>query len=155
MPRVVATVFVLLLAVDSLGSVPLDAFPGEVDGKSRHVIELPKVVDESRFRVELMPGKSELVDCNGQSFSASLRKDILPGWGYPFYVLLDLTPAVNSQKVCAPGSETRRFIRVRGDGLMLPYRSHLPLVVYLPQGVQLKYRVWRADKNFSKASSAN
>ncbi|AWF79400.1 ecotin [Microbulbifer sp. A4B17] len=153
MSKVLATVFLLLMVVDTHGSEALDAFPGEVDGKLRHVINLPKVVDESRFRVELIPGKSQIAACNLQSFSAPLRKEILPGWGYPFYVLSDLTPTTDTQKVCAQASETRRFITVRGDGLMLPYNSRLPLVIYLPQGVQLKYRVWRADKNFSEAKS--
>ncbi|WP_444918686.1 ecotin family protein [Microbulbifer sp. JMSA003] len=153
MSKLVATAFILLLALDCHSSEPLDAFPEEVDGKLRHVIKLPKVVDESRFRVELIPGKSQVAECNLQSFSAPLRKDILPGWGYPFYVLSDLTPTTDTQKVCAQGSESRRFITVRGDGLMLPYSSKLPMVIYLPQGVQLKYRVWRADKNFSEAKS--
>ncbi|MCO1333027.1 ecotin [Microbulbifer sp. OS29] len=153
MEKVLTAVFVLFLVTSSYAAEPLDAFPLDVNGKSRHVIVLPKVVDESRFRVELIPGRSEIADCNLRSFSAPLQREVLPGWGYPYYVLSDLSSTMDTRKVCAPGTETRRFITVRGDGLLLPYNSNLPLVVYLPKGVQLKYRVWRADKNFSDAKS--
>jgi len=142
---------VFFSAISVQAAEPLDAFPSDLEGKQRHIIQLPKVVDESRFMVELVPGKSEVADCNLRSFSAPIQRQQLPGWGYPYYVLSELKPMPGTQKVCAPGSESRRFISVRGDGLILPYNSSLPLVVYLPDGVQLKYRVWRADKNLSDA----
>ncbi|MFA0809620.1 ecotin family protein [Microbulbifer epialgicus] len=151
MARSFVAVLILFAVVLAQAAEPLDAFPAEVDGKRRHVIQLPKVVDESRFMVELVPGKSAIADCNLRSFSAPLQRQVLPGWSYPYYVLSELKPTPGTQKVCAPGSESRRFISVRGEGLILPYNSSLPLVVYLPEGVQLKYRVWRADKNLSDA----
>ena len=140
-----------------LGWVPnalaadLDVFPSTIEGKHRHVIELPKVVDQSRFMVELIPGKTELVDCNQRSYSARIERATLDGWGYPYFVLADPAPAASTLKACPDNSMSRRFVRVRGEGLMLPYNSALPLVVFLPEGFQLKYRVWRADKNFSDA----
>jgi len=129
----------------------LEGFPDTVDGKQRHVIRLPMAVDESRFMVELVPGKTERVDCNLRSYRAALARRTLDGWGYPYYVLAHPEPAPTTLKACPPGSESRRFVRVRGDDLMLPYNSRLPLVVYLPDGLQLKYRVWRADKTLSDA----
>ncbi len=129
----------------------LEVFPSTVDGKVRQLIRLPKVVDESRFMVELVPGKTELVDCNLRSYRAAIRRETLDGWGYPYYVLAEPEPAPTALKACPPGSESRRFVRVRGEGLMLPYNSRLPLVVYLPTDLQLKYRIWRADKTLSDA----
>jgi len=32
-----------------------------------------------------------------------------------------------------------------GDAAMQRYNSRLPIVVYVPQGVDVKYRVWQAD----------
>ncbi|WP_323846052.1 ecotin family protein [Microbulbifer magnicolonia] len=148
------TLFAALYWVAALAAAAdLDAFPHTVDGKLRQVIQLPKAVDESRFMVELVPGKTELVDCNLRSYTAPLKRATLDGWGYPYFVLSELTPGPTTLKACPPGSERRRFVRVRGDDLLLPYNSRLPLVVYVPDGVQLKYRVWRADKNLSDARS--
>ncbi|USD21622.1 ecotin family protein [Microbulbifer variabilis] len=153
MARSLFSALILCCVVPLQAAEPLDAFPAEVEGKRRHVIELPKVVDESRFMVELVPGKNALADCNLRSYSAPLQRQVLPGWGYPYYVLAELKPSKGTSKVCGSDSESRRFIRVRGNGLILPYSSSQPLVVYLPEGVQLKYRVWRADKNLSDAHS--
>ena len=141
----------------SVGLIPhafaadLDVFPVTMEGKQRHVIELPKVVDQNRFMVELIPGRVELVDCNQRSYSARIERATLEGWGYPYFVLADPTPAASTLKACPDNATSRRFVRVRGDGLMLPYNSALPLVVFLPDGFELKYRVWRADKNYSEA----
>ncbi|MDP5210829.1 ecotin family protein [Microbulbifer sp. 2205BS26-8] len=151
MKKPLFAVLILLYMTTVQAADPLDAFPAEVEGKQRHVIQLPKVKDESRFMIELVPGRREMADCNLRSFTAPLRREVLAGWGYPYYVLSDLKPASGARKICAPSTTSRRFIRVRGDGLILPYSSRLPLVVYLPEGVLLKYRVWRADKNLSDA----
>ena len=135
----------------SAAGVDMSVYPTTVDGRARHVIELPKVVDEGRFMVELVPGKTELADCNLRGYRASLERRTLAGWGYPFYVLAEPEPGPRTNKACPAGSQTRRFVRVTGDGLLLPYNSRLPLVVYLPRDVQLKYRIWRADKTLSEA----
>ena len=129
----------------------LGVFPTTIDGKRRHVIELPKVVDQNRFMVELVPGRIELADCNQRIYRARIERATLDGWGYSYFVLADPQPAASTLKACPDNSKSRRFVRVRGDGLMLPYNSALPLVVFLPDGFQLKYRIWRADKNYSDA----
>ncbi|SHF35461.1 ecotin [Microbulbifer donghaiensis] len=144
-----ATLFCLFPAADA---ADLDAFPASLDGKPRQVIRLPKVANEGRFMVELVPGRVELVDCNLRSYSARLQRKTVAGWGYSYYVLSDLQLGPTTLKACPPDSrKVRRFVRVRGDELMLPYNSRLPLVVYVPEGVELKYRVWRADKTLSEA----
>lgn len=143
----------LCLPAAGFAAVGLGVFPLHIDGKQRRVIDLPKVADESRFMVELVPGKTELVDCNLRSYRAPLKRATLDGWGYSYYVLGEPTPGPTTLKSCPDGSKARRFVRVRGEGLMLPYNSRLPLVVYVPQGFQLKYRIWRADKTLSDAKN--
>ncbi|MEX2961937.1 ecotin family protein [Microbulbifer sp. TYP-18] len=144
--------FCLLVGLSTgVRAVDLNVFPSTVEEKRRHVVTLPKVVDESRFMVELMPGRVEQVDCNPRSYQAKLRREVLVGWGYPYFVLSDLEPAKSNRKACPETAKRRRFVRVRGENLMLPYASGTPLVVFLPPGFDLKYRIWRADKNYSNA----
>ena len=38
-----------------------------------------------------------------------------------------------------------RFITLGGEPQLLRYNSRLPLVVYVPDGVEVRYRFWRAD----------
>ncbi|WP_346838347.1 ecotin family protein [Microbulbifer sp. SAOS-129_SWC] len=127
----------------------LDDFPAALDGHTRHVIQLPRVTDQSRYRVELVPGRAQLADCRLLSYRAGLARRKLDG-GARYYVLGDLQP-VQAAGACADTSRKRRFVRVRGDGLLVPYDSRQPLVVYLPPDVQLKYRIWRADKSLRDA----
>lgn len=145
--------FLLLLGLVSAGdcAAELSAFPTVVDGKTRRVIELPGVADESRFMVELVPGRKELVDCNLRSYRASIERRTVEGRGYTYYVLGDPQPGPATLKACPDNSKSRRFVRVRGQGLMLPYHSRLPLVIYVPEEFQLRYRIWRADKTLSDA----
>ena len=45
-----------------------------------------------------------------------------------------------------PGApKIERFITLGGNPNLLRYNSRLPLVVYVPEEVEVLYRVWRAE----------
>jgi len=37
-----------------------------------------------------------------------------------------------------------RFITIGGESYIIPYNSRLPVVVYVPEGVEVRYRIWSA-----------
>jgi len=37
-----------------------------------------------------------------------------------------------------------RFITIGGDPYIIRYNSRLPIVVYVPEGVEVRYRIWTA-----------
>jgi ecotin len=37
-----------------------------------------------------------------------------------------------------------RFIPLGGEPYLIRYNSRLPVVVYVPEGVEVRYRVWSA-----------
>jgi ecotin len=37
-----------------------------------------------------------------------------------------------------------RFITIGGDPYLIRYNSRLPVVVYVPEGVEVRYRIWSA-----------
>ena len=41
----------------------------------------------------------------------------------------------------------RKFcvITLGGEPELMRYNSRLPLVIYVPQGVEVRYRIWRGD----------
>jgi ecotin len=39
-----------------------------------------------------------------------------------------------------------RFITLGGEPQLLRYNSRLPLVVYAPDGVEVRYRLWRGGE---------
>ncbi|MBN0888764.1 hypothetical protein JTM01_38630, partial [Pseudomonas aeruginosa] len=42
-------------------------------------------------------------------------------------------------------------LRTDPDDAMLRYNSKLPIVVYTPSNVDVKYRIWRADETIGNA----
>jgi ecotin len=38
-----------------------------------------------------------------------------------------------------------RFITIGGEPYLIRYNSRLPVVVYAPEGVEVRYRIWSAE----------
>ena len=38
-----------------------------------------------------------------------------------------------------------RFIALGGEPYLIRYNSRLPIVVYAPEGVEIRYRIWSAS----------
>jgi ecotin len=51
-----------------------------------------------------------------------------------------------------PGAKpVERFVTLGGEPRLLRYNSRLPPVVYVPEDVEVRWRVWRADKKTKTA----
>lgn len=139
---------ILALAAAPVGAADnLKAFPPAEAGMTRQVIELPKAADEAALRVELMIGKVVETDgVNRQFFGGRLRTETIAGWGYTRHVLKELGPMAGTLMAPSPGTpKVERFVTLGGEPALLRYNSRLPLVVYVPAGVEVRYRLWRAD----------
>ena len=44
--------------------------------------------------------------------------------------------------------QVERFVSLSGETI-LRYNSRLPIVVYVPVGIEVRYRLWRAEPIFS------
>lgn len=121
------------------------AFPLPTNAQTRHVIQLPPRTDEDGYKVELIVGKTMTVDCNNHFFGGRLEERTAEGWGYNYYTLDSLGQAASTMMGCPPGSQKQAFVRSNHQELVR-YNSRLPLVVYTPKDVQLRYRVWQAGE---------
>ena len=77
------------------------------------------------------------------------------GWGFPYYVVGELTGPIGTLMACPPGFTRRReFVRIdAGELSWLRYNPRLPIVLYVPAGVEVRYRVWRADATIHEAGA--
>lgn len=121
----------------------LAAFPAPARGQLRHVIRLPNAGDENALRVGVVIGQTLWVDCNRQLFNAELQERTAEGWGYSYYVVTRAGPGAQTRMACPPGSRARRFVR-SSDEPLLRYNPRLPLVIFAPSDVEVRYRIWRA-----------
>jgi ecotin len=46
---------------------------------------------------------------------------------------------------------TRKFVTMQP--ILTSYNSKLPIVLYVPQNIEVKYRIWRADTIIQKVKS--
>ncbi|SNS03019.1 ecotin [Methylobacillus rhizosphaerae] len=126
-------------------------YPEADSGYTRYAVHLPPLADEYEARIEIQVGKTLEVDCNIHRFHATLKEHTLQGWGYPYYHIENIKGPVSTLKACPEQSKTRQFVAAGGDGFLLRYNSKLPVVVYVPSGFELRYRVWHASPDFQDA----
>jgi ecotin len=126
-------------------------FPKAESGFSRQVIHLAPQTSEDNFQVEILAGKTLAVDCNRQRLGGILEEKNLEGWGYPFYRLEKVIGPMSTLMACPDGKSRQDFVPVVGDGFMLRYNSKLPIVVYVPKDVEVRYRIWSASSSVEKA----
>lgn len=129
-------------------SSDLNAFPAAAQGQTRHVINLPAMQDESSAKVELIVGKTREIDCNNHVYGGQLQEKTAEGWGYNYYVLDSLGAGAATLMGCPPNSNRTAFVRSSSETIVR-YNSRLPLVVYTPSDVELRYRVWRSGEEQS------
>ncbi len=127
-------------------------YPEAEKGFTRQVIHLPAQADESAYKLEVLAGKTLQVDCNHQRLGGSLEEHTLQGWGYSYYRLEKISGPASTLMACPDGKKTEAFVPVIGEGFLLRYNSKLPVVLYVPDGVEVRYRVWSASDDVQKAT---
>ena len=127
-------------------------YPQAEKGMKRQVIQLPAQQEEANFKVELLIGKTLEVDCNQHRLGGQLESKTLEGWGYDYYVFDKVTSPVSTMMACPDGKKEKKFVTAYlGDNSLLRYNSKLPVVVYTPDNLDVKYRVWKAQDAIKKA----
>ena len=131
----------------------LKAFPAAGDGMVRYVIELPDKQrgEDNNYRVEIFVGKQMLTDgVNQLRLGGTIEAKPLKGWGFTYYELEKFGGAASTLIGVPPGTpKVEKFVAV--PSITIPYNSRIPLVVYVPEGGQVRYRIWKADEKLDEA----
>lgn len=125
----------------------MKAFPPAGEGMDRYVLHLPEQQDEAALQVELLVGRTVRVDkANRYFLGGSIESQSIPGWGYTRYTVDKLGPMAGTRMAVDPKApKVDRFITLGGPPYLVRYNSRLPLVVYVPEDAEVRYRIWRAE----------
>jgi len=137
----------LLLAVSTgRAAGDLQVFPPAGEGMVRFVLPLPEQDDESGLRLELIVGKTVRIDAqNNYFFGGRIEEESVSGWGFTLYKIGNLGPMAGTLMAVDPNTpKVDRFVALGGEPYFIRYNSHLPVVIYVPEGVEVRYRLWSA-----------
>ena len=128
---------------------PLDAFPEAEPGMVRFVIPLPEMSrSEDNYAVELVVGRVIQTDgVNQVRMDTELSPRSLEGWGYTYYEMTGSGQVASTLMAPPPGAEPVAAF-VHGTPLNVRYNARLPIVVYLPSGFEVRYRIWAAPAEY-------
>ncbi len=121
----------------------LSMYPEPGGELERHIIALPKKENEADYKIEFYAGKTMEVDCNKHTLAGELEEKTVLGWGYPFYEFNTDGNVMSTRMACAENSLHQAF--VRANSMLIRYNSKLPIVVYIPEGYEVRYKIWNHD----------
>lgn len=125
-------------------------FPEAQEGYLRYVVEVPKTQNDYDHKVELLIGKNTLSDCNQRSLWGKIEDVTLKGWGYKYVVVSNIQNGPTTMMQCLePPKE--KFLTIRDN--LRRYNSRLPIVVYVPKGYEVRYRIWSAGEIIQEANN--
>ena len=127
-------------------------FPKAEEGVERYVIVLPQKQDETRSKIELVVGSKQQVDCNQHWLRGKIEKKNLKGWGYSYYVVKELGPGISTRRACQEAPSEKFVTMAPSPEGFLRYNSKVPIVVYVPKGYELRYRLWSTDGTLHEAA---
>ena len=136
----------------------LSGYPAPKQGQKRWVIQpsglLPKSDDAMisahplDWRVQLIVGKEVDDDCNVKRLSGpSLSMQRLPkASGKALFEVTGPVLVLSTRMACTQEQvEGRSFLSLGKQPYLIPYNASWPVVVDLPEGVVLRWRVWKAE----------
>ncbi len=147
----------MVLPATAIPRLDLTPYPQPGPGETRWVIQLPGVLPPStdpRFsaspsdwRVQLIAGREVEADCNQQAFGGRIRAEKLKTPGLSVYRVSDVGPMASTLMACPPGSAKRRlFVPMGSKPFVVPYEVSRPIVIYAPKDLQVRWRLWKAEK---------
>jgi len=122
-------------------AIVLSWFPKPAPGMERHVIFLEEKTDESLYEIEITPEKFMLTDCNSRSFLGEWEKIKLRGYRSHYYIYVPKT-GFSTMRGCL---EPKKYSFVSGPPIKVPYNSLFPVVVYTPEGFEIKHKILEVE----------
>ncbi len=157
MKKLTFIITVMAIALFSVGALAqnqtiekeIGMFPAPKEGYKQVYIKVPAKKNEADFKVEVFVGKTIMVDCNRHFMGGTIEDVNLDGWGYTYYVVESDGNVASTRMACPTNKQTKEFVHM--ESKLIRYNSRLPIVIYVPDGLEVNYKIWRAGKKMISA----
>lgn len=120
----------------------ISMYPEAKEGQERVLIHLPALKEEGNYEIELFVGKWENVDCNQHSLIGSMEEETVNGWGYTYFQFESKGEMISTMMACPDQDLERKLVQAKSTKVR--YNSKLPIVVYIPEGFTVSYKLWNS-----------
>ena len=110
---------------------------------------MPPVAHPGDVKVQLFLGKTVEVDeLNMYYLGGKIVEESIPDLGFKRYVLPSLGPLAGTLMAIDPSEpKINKFVPILpGYHLLLRYNLRVPIVVYVPEGCEVHYKLWKGDQ---------
>ena len=121
-------------------------YPKPQQGMVQHILTLPALADEPLYMLEVQIGQNKLVDCNKVRLMGEIQLLTVESWGHPYYQVDSVMQGPTTKMMCT-NAKTAQFVQLN-DSIKLNYDSQLAKVFYLPEGTDLRYRLWKVAQQY-------
>ncbi|RAV28026.1 ecotin [Sinomicrobium soli] len=138
------------MAQSSLTKTDLSVYPKPEEGFKQMVIEVPHSENDAEKKIEFVVGKWIQADtCNSHGLQGTLEEKDLEGWGYSYYVFNTKGNVISTQMACLDNKTVSKFVSAQPE--MVRYNGKLPVVIYVPEGYDVQFKIYRAEKDVYQA----
>lgn len=153
---VILTVFVGIQSSTAqmvISKVDPKIFPEAKQGFKKMVIEVPYSDLDADKKIEFYIGKWMDVDgCNTFSLMGTYEQKELQGWGYNYWEF-NTKGDVRSTMMACPDLPKRNLF-VSAEGQFVDYNGRMPIIIYVPDGYDVQFKIFKAEPDTYRASEA-
>ena len=76
----------------------------------------------------------------------ALEREIIVGWGHTYYRVSSIRGPVSTMMACPDNRTEAVFVTLGGGPHWVRYNSRLPVVLHVPEGFEVRFRLWSAGE---------
>jgi len=142
--------FGILGMAQSIQKVDVSIFPKPEKGMKKVVIEVPHSEKDSSKKIEIVVGKYMETDtCNHYGLSGEFSTHDLKGWGYQYLTFQTNGATPSTMMACNDSEKIHQFVFSKGH--LMDYNGKMPVVLYLPEGYEAKFKIYTSNGDLYSA----